>query len=87
LNGYTFSSANMTNELCATTCASRNFTIAGAEYGREVSLSLFIGMECADITSAGAETRSTLEVLPPFRLSATPLVPETLDRPVEVVLD
>jgi hypothetical protein len=49
LNGYTFSSNNMTNELCASTCASRNFTIAGAEYGREVCLSLLVNLGSADI--------------------------------------
>jgi hypothetical protein len=41
LTGYTFASANMTNELCASTCASRNFSIAGTEYAREVSLPFY----------------------------------------------
>lgn len=35
LSGYSFSSSNMTNELCVSTCASRGFTIAGTEYSRE----------------------------------------------------
>jgi hypothetical protein len=37
LSGYSFSSAKMTNELCAKTCADRGFSLAGTEYGQEVS--------------------------------------------------
>jgi hypothetical protein len=39
----------MTNELCATTCASKNFTIAGAEWGKEVSLSYLVDVGYADV--------------------------------------
>lgn len=48
LNGYSFSSSNMTNELCTTTCASRGFTIAGTEYSRECY--------CGNSYNAGSNT-------------------------------
>lgn len=35
LSGYSFSSSNMTQNLCVNTCNDRKFTYAGVEYGRE----------------------------------------------------
>lgn len=35
LNGYSFSSAAMTQTLCINTCASKNYSIAGIEYAKE----------------------------------------------------